>query len=336
MSGITYLLEEVLVEMLSFLPKSDLKSARLTCVQWGRLGAEWLFQRVYFAPRQVAMQDFLSIAANPRFSRKVKALVYDARLFIPELATFPTYRQAYAAVVNKRNACGIHIDDWFPEDTDIRSQHIEDHRVNSLVRYVRLLDKQQDLLKEEKDTMALSKGLRHFDKLSKVTICDDFSQFPDRVTESYGDYDWYDQRSAEGFGRAIAPSGWHFGFANLNHWENDIRGIHLFQALAMQCQNIKDLCIGSEQSSALLSIFDLEKQDRKDVCTVARGLETFKLYCHHPGTSSKELFYDCLGDMLSDTSQLRFLVCEGNKFFHLRQTNLAVSYNNWACRNECS
>ncbi len=60
---------ELLADILGYLPKSDLKSARLTCARYGHIGAQWLFQRVYFAPRKAAIDTFLNISANPTFAR---------------------------------------------------------------------------------------------------------------------------------------------------------------------------------------------------------------------------------------------------------------------------
>ena len=72
----------LVVEVFGYLPKSDLKSARLTCTRYGQIGAQWLFQRLYFAPRRAPIEIFLNICANPTFARTVTELVYDARLLV--------------------------------------------------------------------------------------------------------------------------------------------------------------------------------------------------------------------------------------------------------------
>lgn len=332
--------EELLVEVLSFLPKPDLKSARLTCVQWGRLGAQWLFERVYFAPRQAAINDFLSIAANREFSRKVEALVYDGRLFMPAFDSFPAYQHPYSTVICKRQRLGFHIgvDDWYPLDDGTSAdpyRPAENNPANSLVQYVRLLDKQQEILQEDKDIGALSTGLRAFQNITQINICDDFSQFPDHELLSSGDYQWYDRRSAEDFGRAIAPFGWE---QNRRHttdeseFDWDTRGIrHFFHVLAMHCPNIKDLCMGSWRSSVPMSIFDQIGKNRANLCAIAKRLQKLRIYCRIPTDTSAELFEDrraCMADVLSDATQLRSLSCDGmldfsifleNEWPHLRK-----------------
>ena len=91
--------EELLVQVLGYLPKSVLKSARLTCSQIARIGAVWLFQRIYFAPRKSAIETFINISSNPVFARNVTDLVYDGRLFLPELANYKSYKNAFDAFV---------------------------------------------------------------------------------------------------------------------------------------------------------------------------------------------------------------------------------------------
>ena len=54
-----------------------------------------MFQRVYFAPRQAWIKKFTSIAANPNFVGNVQELIYDGRLFLPELGNFASYWPAF-------------------------------------------------------------------------------------------------------------------------------------------------------------------------------------------------------------------------------------------------
>ena len=81
--------DELLVEILGKLPKKDLKNARLACTLWSTAGAKWMFQRVYFAPRELPIKTFMETAANPAFALNLKELIYDGRLFLPELGMAP-------------------------------------------------------------------------------------------------------------------------------------------------------------------------------------------------------------------------------------------------------
>lgn len=51
----------------------------------------------YFAPRKVTLTTFTNIAANSASARNVKELIYDGRLFLPELGKFDSYWAAFFA-----------------------------------------------------------------------------------------------------------------------------------------------------------------------------------------------------------------------------------------------
>lgn len=103
--------DELLTTILSYLPKLDLKEARLTCVRWSNIGVEGLFQRVYFAPRKDVMQRFADVTGHPIFSRTIKEVVYDGTLFQSRLINEQTLRKHYEDFVqlpeDDRQALGI-------------------------------------------------------------------------------------------------------------------------------------------------------------------------------------------------------------------------------------
>lgn len=41
------------------------------------------------------MKTFANIAANPTFARNVKELIYDGRLFLPEIGNYATYLETF-------------------------------------------------------------------------------------------------------------------------------------------------------------------------------------------------------------------------------------------------
>ena len=74
--------DELLIEVIRLVAKVDLKQARLTRRrQRGKCSAEQLFQRVYFAPRSLAMKRFKNITVNPTYNRAITHLIYNGRLF---------------------------------------------------------------------------------------------------------------------------------------------------------------------------------------------------------------------------------------------------------------
>ena len=236
--------DELLVEILGKLVKKNLKSARLVCALWSTAGAKWMFQRVYFAPRKTSMKLFTDIAANPAFARNVKELVYDGRLFLPELGTFGSYCSAFGArVCEEFDLCGDYVRNrsavseadfaeavyqdsiWNRETLGIGDEmmivdvcDLEAFRVhagNSLIRYARLLQQQETIFTKGKDLKALSEGLISFRNITKVEVIVDFEHYweydlhaGDRDDQYIEHHQWYSSRSYTEFGFAVPPSKW--------------------------------------------------------------------------------------------------------------------------------
>ena len=186
--------DELLVQVLGYLPKSHLKSARLSCTRCGRIGAEWLFQRVYFAPRQAAIDTFLSISANPTFAKNVTELVYDGRLFVSEFRLYNSYNEAFDDFLRSSNG-DVNFKDVVNRDT------YHEVLAKSLVRYKSLYDQQQRILQDYKDYEALLTGLNNFPNITTVTALGVFLQSDQR---------WYDRRSRLELAESIPPERWDF------------------------------------------------------------------------------------------------------------------------------
>lgn len=196
--------EELLVEILRNLLKEDLKKARLVCTHWSTAGAKWMFQRVYFAPRKATMKTFANIAANPVFARNVKELIYDGRLFLPEVGNYATYSETFRAHMTgeyytydaffkkaltdaeRENADKIYQCSVWNSETigagdykkGVGAENGEKYTMNvanSLVRYARLLDQQEIIFDEGADFKALCEGLVSFRNICKICARADFN-----------------------------------------------------------------------------------------------------------------------------------------------------------------
>lgn len=203
--------DELLVYVLGYLPVSDLKSARLTCTRYGRIGAQWLFQCVYFAPRKSVIETFLNISTNPTFARTVTELVYDGRLFLPELVEYKPYKKAFDAhnsdlnildrsgvgdgsttdadhvgngtrPTNNADSDTVPPSTWSAIPRSISSEVYHETLANNLVRYTRLFEQQQSILEDQKDYEALLTGLSNLPHITTVAIRD---RFFDRSDLSY-------------------------------------------------------------------------------------------------------------------------------------------------------
>ncbi|KAM0793903.1 hypothetical protein BDR22DRAFT_877472 [Usnea florida] len=296
--------DELLVQVLGYLSKSHLKSARLSCTRCGRIGAQWLFQRVYFAPRQAAIDTFLSIFANPIFAKNVTELVYDGRLFVSEFTDPSRYKTAFDNYLRSSNG---HVNSIVNRDA------YHEVLAKSLIRYTSLYDQQQRILQDHEDYEALLTGLNNFPNITTVTALGVFSQSDRRKAHTTNDHSWYARRSRLEMAEPIPPKPWTVLCGDTLLW--DLRGIQkLVRAVAKRCQNVKHLYIG-ENWEAPMTIFKTEQDGYNDVCTLARRLTclSMNLYTSRRNDEgARQTQYNCLEAFLSQTKELRCLSMTGN------------------------
>ena len=82
---------EIILQALQDLPRSDLKAARLVNKQWSSCAAEFLFDTLYISPHKTNIDVFQSIVQHPVLRGCVKKLVYDGVGF----STKRTYSQYF-------------------------------------------------------------------------------------------------------------------------------------------------------------------------------------------------------------------------------------------------
>ena len=86
---------ELVLEFLQYLDKSDLKNSRLVCKLWSGCASECLFSKVFFSPHHLDIQTFVSITEDPRLSKCVKELEYDAIHFSPDIKMSEYFRKLW-------------------------------------------------------------------------------------------------------------------------------------------------------------------------------------------------------------------------------------------------
>ena len=74
---------ELVSMSLQYLNKSDLKNARLVSKQWSGCASECLFTKLFVSPHRLNLEGFVAIAQDPRLSKCVQELEYDATHFSP-------------------------------------------------------------------------------------------------------------------------------------------------------------------------------------------------------------------------------------------------------------
>ena len=319
--------DELLVQVLRYLPKFDLKSARLTCSQLARTGAQWLFHRVYFAPRKSAIETFINISSNPVFARTVTELVYDARLFLPEFTQYEPYKEAFDAFTVIE----------FPEDrgdveqtteaywrqlasVNWKSTDAEDYAkslVDTLSRYMQLLDQQERIFEDKEDYEALCAGLKNLPNITTIIVLDQFFECCDWVPLRTDEHSWYHQRSQRDIAEPVPPVSWArdktSGPDESNKW--DARGFqHLIRAVSQHGHNVVQLHIASESSCAPMSIFGMDQDVCDDTCRMVRRLDLLKVHLYISESSSEIEWSeqeDRLNSTLSEAKNLRCLAISG-------------------------
>ncbi len=319
--------DELIVEVLSYLPKSHLKSSRLTCTRFARVGAQLLFQRVYFAPRKSAIETFLNISANPVFARTVTELIYDGRLFLPELTAYKSYKKAFDAqlldgnIEESGNADDAGEAAW-RKFTSIgwqepAGQEYQETLADTLVHYTRLFDQQQSIFEDRRDYDALSAGLKNLPNITTVTALDDFLESCCWMPPKTDDHSWYHQRSQCEIAGPIAPTSWTRENTNedddLTKW--DVRGVHnLIRAVSKHAPKVAEFTIASEISKAPSSMFEMDQDIHDDACMLAQRLKLFKANVYLSMTDIRDEWLpqeDCLDSLLSHAKELRCLAVSG-------------------------
>jgi hypothetical protein len=233
----------------------------------------------------------MKIASSPISGWNVKELVYDSRLFIPELVEYP---ERYQRACRKRVRENEHMHDFSEAHSRIDAVigHYSEACVNSVIQYTRLSEQQEAILENGKDYQALCTGLKKFQNISKVTIIDDFPDYAHSfslLTPVDDGYAWYDRQSSMEVATALKPAGWSLlrsGVGADDVWGErrrhaqcwDTRGVtSLMQALASYCPRIEELQLGSATSSAPIGIFGRTEQGVESACEMARRLTSLKL-----------------------------------------------------------
>ena len=336
--------DELLVEILGKLPKKDLKNARRVCNLWSTAGAKWMFQQVHFAPREVPIKTFLEIAATPAFALNVKELIYDGRLFLPELGNGASYRAAFGArMAEELDTYREHVNGTV--DPDIAYEVYQDsiwnveklgagenmkyliandceeyciNVVDSLVRYECLLDQQERILQNGTDFEALREGLTSFRNIKKVGAFVGFADHSDyRFRADDTRSDWYGSRPNLEFGLTVPPSQWcrwqdtQDGMDRKERIKWDVRRVHaLFRVVSTHCPSLVELNIGSVLDKAPLTIFELSDPDVEKFRIIARRLRTLELHPYvrkNDDCTEYERQRYCLEVLLQKAKELRML-----------------------------
>ena len=308
---------EVLAKILKILPKHDLKSVRLSSTRLSAIAASMLFDRVYFAPRKMEMERFRNITQHPLFSKNIKELVYDGRLYCEEYRKSEIYTEMiYQQQYKGQPSDGIQ--DQLKRQLD--PLHLE--------YYSSCVDEQEYILNEKTDYDALLAGLEQM-PIRRLTVQDEFRQSWRHVSIHNTEHLWYSTMSDLSFysyhderddlpSPIFYPSSW-----NECHWwlpwesrlprnrRWDCRGLaHLFTAVSERCHNIDELHIGTENSLVPMNLFHPSSGIINHIDRLAPRLACLKLASKQYETDIREdidVALSRLTNVMRQAKQLRTL-----------------------------
>ena len=290
---LTDLPPEVLAKIIKILPKHDLKSVRLSSTRLNVVAASMLFDRVYFAPRIFQMERFRNIAQHPLFSKNIKELVYDGRLYCEENLKPEVYPEM------------IHWQKYRGQTSDGIQNTLKPNPLD-LEHYSSCVDEQEYILNEKTDYDALLAGLEQM-PIRRLTVQDEFDESYTRVSIHNTQHLWYRTMSDLSFplfhderdelpSPIFSPSSWNEcrwwlpGESRLprnRRW--DCRGLtHLFTAVSERCHNIDELHIGTENSLVPMTLFHPSSGIINHIDRLAPRLTCLKLASMQYKTDTKE------------------------------------------------
>ena len=264
---LTDLPNELLELIFNSLSQRDSLNARqLTKHMYGMITPK-TFKRVYFALRKKRLAILKDICKSPGAKKSVKTLVFDTRLFDPQVAD----RMAYSVYDDRPN----HFD--------------QSHQHGLAGPYVSLYTDQFDKHRYGSSWRALSRAFKKLPKIETLIIGVDFERteliFPQQ------DHTWYRDSCLKEFEGADLPTVGDFFPSRLSlvpWWHDDysksdlscIFNSSFWRKCASTKIRLKELQLGSGGVPVPHDIFCLSKSGFNALCTVASGLERLGIYYH--------------------------------------------------------
>ena len=82
---------ELVLKVLGYLEKPDLKTVRHVCKTWNHYASEPLFKRLYISPREEDIKVFEAVTQHPQLRKCVRELEYDTTSFSSRVSAYRFY-----------------------------------------------------------------------------------------------------------------------------------------------------------------------------------------------------------------------------------------------------
>jgi hypothetical protein len=175
-----HLPNELVAEVVAYLPNRDVKSLRLSCKILGQVAGPRLFRRVFLSANLLNIKVFRAIADHDGFRRGVVDIIWDDTRLVSEMPVDED-QEYFAESLMAKFEIPIkdvtNVPQWFVgmclwnfDHLRIRPGSFDLPLKVSWAYYRRLLRQQKDVLDSGADVEALRYGLEHFPALRKITI----------------------------------------------------------------------------------------------------------------------------------------------------------------------
>ena len=188
---------ELLTKVFEQLSRAAIKNVRLTSKQWNELSASLMFERIYFSPTKIVIDNFALITSNPLLCKNVTEVVYDAAVFSVDCLS-PQSIEKKRELVMKR----------YYERSGTEYEPLSNSQLlHATENLQRLYEEQQDILNNARDTKALIAGLKNLPRLEDLSVLAR-RHFPDKAifagVDHYPDLR-YEQKLDELINSAVLP-----------------------------------------------------------------------------------------------------------------------------------
>lgn len=293
--------DELLASTLEYLPKPHLKSARLACVRWSNIGAEMLVSSVYFAPRQDVMETFCNITTHSIFSKTIKEIIYDGRLYLSRNAADPNvFRRKY-----KGKICSSNDEEEEEAEETLGTgptMNLSPECLTAYRVYQQLFCEQENIMRNDLDIQALEDGLTRMPNLTTVRLLDTFVLADWLPIDDHSHESYMSRRPCRFHAFTLPPSEWddrHDDPApTFRQW--DCRGItSFFCLLSTHCSQVSNVQIGCQKSNTTWKFLDSTSVMMSYLQLIARNLKSLKLHCARNSEMEPALMDDTVSDIAS-------------------------------------
>ena len=246
---------ELVLHLVQFLDKVDLKTVRLVCKTWSQYASESLFDKLYISPREEDIKVFESVTQHPQLRRYVKELEYDSTRFQTGFSYIDYCSDLLDQLLDRRhllpkesseqqikhfdpqidafNKLIMEQEDWFDDDAERLYEQCKDYNfiVEGYHKWQECATFQNSCIRSGDFSRIVTGGLRNLDGLDSLRVCCAWSEGPPVDGHSHQAHSY-----TSPFGRTwsifrVAPKNWASEMLHFEEPENPDHGFDDFSLI---------------------------------------------------------------------------------------------------------